>query len=100
MIGGVSFFVRTLCVSGALWCVCASSNAAPLEVAAVPVTLSIQQSCLIHSGEAGSQDMPVVQCEHDEVFAISTVEAEPALVSEIAPVGVTQSRGGMWMVAF
>ena len=96
----VSLPMRTVCVLSVLISACGSAYAVPIEAAAVPVTLSIRQSCQIRSSDGGAQDVPVVQCEHDEVFSISNVAVEPANANALAPVGMAATGGGIWMVAF
>jgi hypothetical protein len=79
--------------------VCAPALAAPAEEATVPVSLSIEQSCVIEtSGLASERASPRVACEHNEPFNISNVDADPTRAA--APIEAQRTESGIWMVSF
>jgi hypothetical protein len=98
--------LRALCAVCVFIGFSTSVFAAPVEEATVPVTLSIEQSCLIRSSNESSQvEPPVVQCEHDEVYSISNVVTDPIAPASVRPAPMRSSEeasaeAGVWMVAF
>jgi hypothetical protein len=81
------------------------------EEANVAVSLSIEQSCLVHSAAAGQpQTAPQVECLHDELYAVSQTAREPTgtllpvsgsmPASSPAMHAVTPVQSDVWMVAF
>jgi hypothetical protein len=79
----------------------ALSIASPVDITSVPVTLSIQQSCLVHSSANDeTAALPAVDCLHGEPYAISQVDRDPTHVpSPVLHEGGAASNG-IWMVAF
>jgi hypothetical protein len=57
------------------------SRAAPLDLASIPVSLVVQESCVVQSADAAisAVNQPVVSCIHDAPFEITQAGFDPAL---------------------
>ncbi len=96
-------------MSFALWAVPAS-QAAPLGLASIPVSLTVQEACVVQSadGVITPLNQPVVSCLHGAPFQISqagfdplaAVDASAAQAQPVAYAATGDTQQTVWTVNF
>lgn len=58
-----------------------ASQAAPLDLASIPVSLIVRESCVVQSADAAisAVNQPVVSCIHDAPFQITQAGFDPTM---------------------
>lgn len=85
-------------------------RAAPTELASIPVSLTVQETCLVQSADEviGTGNQPVVSCIHDAPFQITQAGVDPAIsgdparkhVQPVDFVATHDAQQTVWTIAF
>lgn len=85
-------------------------RAAPAELASIPVSLTVQETCLVESGEVAisAANQPTVSCLHDAPFQITQVGFDPVTpidstrkpAQPVEFVAARDARQTVWTVNF
>ncbi|WP_147394151.1 hypothetical protein [Paraburkholderia sp. BL23I1N1] len=84
-------------------------EAAPTELAWIPISLTVQESCVIQAGDAAitAANQPAVSCLHGAPFQIVQVGFEPAMPADTAQnppsmqfVATRDAQPAIWMINF